>query len=322
MPTLGEYVRHVFGSRKRSRVGVVAIALVMAMLLAACGSSGSGKSSGSKNGTPTTAALSGTKPTNPGKPDSGRRAHVRAPGREQRRLVPPRGAARGLRYPGRPLDLRLPHGPERQERIRSRPRRQDHARTPTSRRGRSTSVRASSSTTARRSTRRSSRTTSTRTAASSPARYAAAVHVRVPEHQGRHGHRPDDRQGRHDQAVGVVPGQPLQLRPPRHHGREAAERRQELLQGHDRYRPVHVQGRLGAERPPHRREEPELLAQGQVRPAAAVPRQDHVQAGHRDEHARERSAGEPAAVRPRAHRRHRRDLAAPAGRRQRATSTC
>ena len=33
----GNHVRHVFGSRKRSGAGVVAIALVMAMVLAACG---------------------------------------------------------------------------------------------------------------------------------------------------------------------------------------------------------------------------------------------------------------------------------------------
>ena len=74
------------------------------------------------------------------------------------------------RHPGRPVDLRLPHRPRRQGRLRPEPRRQDHARTPTTRRGRSTCARASSSPTARRSTRRSSRTTSTRTAARSQAR--------------------------------------------------------------------------------------------------------------------------------------------------------
>jgi peptide/nickel transport system substrate-binding protein len=67
---LGDFVRHVLGSRKRS-AGIVAILLVTVMTLAACGSSGSGKSNGNKNSTPTTAALSGTKPTNLGKPTPG-----------------------------------------------------------------------------------------------------------------------------------------------------------------------------------------------------------------------------------------------------------
>ena len=66
---LGDYVRRVFGSLKRSSVGIIAIALVM-VLLAACGSSGgSGKANNNNNSTPTTGGLSSSgKDANPGKP--------------------------------------------------------------------------------------------------------------------------------------------------------------------------------------------------------------------------------------------------------------
>ena len=52
-------MRNVFGSRKRKGAGVVAIALVMAMVLAACGSSGSSKSSGNNTGSSTPSGATG-----------------------------------------------------------------------------------------------------------------------------------------------------------------------------------------------------------------------------------------------------------------------
>ncbi len=63
---MGENVRSVLGSRKRSVGGAVAIALVMAMLIAACGGSSTPKG----GGTSTTQGVSGGNP-NEGKPTPG-----------------------------------------------------------------------------------------------------------------------------------------------------------------------------------------------------------------------------------------------------------
>ena len=65
---MGENVGYVLGSRKRSGFGLVAVALVMAMLVAACGGS-SGKSGTPKNSTVTTQPTQ--IPTNEGKPTPG-----------------------------------------------------------------------------------------------------------------------------------------------------------------------------------------------------------------------------------------------------------
>ena len=222
-----------------------------------------------------------------------------------RRLVPPRGAARDRRHPGRPRDLRLPHRPRRQGRVRPDPRRHDHAE----RRlhvvddppafGHQVPRRH------RRSTRRSSknnldayrgklpgphrRCCSSSCSTNIKARHASTDPMTVkvdmktpwaafPAHLYEYGR------------LGIM-------------ARGAARRRQELLQGHDRHRSVQVAGDWVPNDHLTVGEEPELLAQGRGRPAAAVPRQDHVQAGRPT--ARRCSNGlQVARVRPRAHRRH------------------
>ena len=119
---------------------------------------------------------------------------------------------------------------------------------PTTRRGRSRCAAASSSTTAARSPRRSSRTTSTPTAASIPAaaRCCSCSCSTTSPRSRRQG--PLTVDGEDDQAVGGVPGLPLQLRPARDHGPGPTGRQEDLRPQAHRHRPVHVRQLAGRHR--------------------------------------------------------------------------
>ena len=140
-----------------------------------------------------------------------------------------------------------------------------------------------------------------------------AEHLRLREHRRRHGRGPADRRGEDEDALARVPVVPVQRRSHRHRRAGAAEQPRHVRDEPDRHRSVQAPG-VAPERPPHRRSEPGLLAQG-----TALSRQDHLPTGHRRPDARQRPPGRPA--RRHAHVGRRRDAAPPrsrqAGRRHR-----
>ena len=197
-----------------------------------------------------------------------------------RRLVPPRGAARDRRHPGRPFDLRLPRRPGRQGRLRPEPRRQRSRRTPTTRRGRSTCARASSSPTARRSTRQVVEGQPRRLPRQLPRPRQPLLFtfvfndiktITVTD--------PMTVQGRHDDAVGVVPGAPLRAT-----AASASWRETQLHDGKNCFKDMIGTGpfKFKGDWVPNDHltvvKNPNYWRKDSVRPAAAVPRQDHLQA--------------------------------------------
>ena len=203
-----------------------------------------------------------------GKPTSGRRASRSAsrPRRTGGWCLPEAQLAIG-RHPGRPRDLR--HADRARRRTVSTSRSSPtvgHAERRLHGRGRSSSVRASSSTTARRSTRRSSRTTSTPTAASTR-HEAAAVHVRVqPTSTTSTVVDPLTVEVDMKHAVGRVPVVPLRATAgsaswPRRSSTTPTNCNNDMIGTG----PFKFKGDWVVERPARRREEPELLAQGPVR---------------------------------------------------------
>ena len=171
------------GSRKRSAAGLIAIALIMAMLIAACG--GSGDDSDSDQGGPTHHRRDRT--GDEGKPDARRRGHLALAAESSGGWCLPEAqlAISGIQVARAIYDTlavpttRTSTSPYLADKIT--PERRLH------RAGRSTFAPASSSTTALRSTRQVVKDNLDAYRGKLPEPVAAAVHVRVRQRQGRHG---------------------------------------------------------------------------------------------------------------------------------------